>query len=165
MRRFLLTVFLLAALSALAAGGWALWWVYQPMRLAAASLDLSIEPGTLPRGVAQAVVDAGVDTSAELLYWWFRLSGQDRPIGRRVQRYFEVNAKTAVEVVSVEPNGPSQRAGLREGDLIVALNGESVATVDEIHRRLTGQPAGSQVQLTILRSMTRMELQVQTGEA
>jgi peptidoglycan lytic transglycosylase G len=79
-RRFLLTAFLLVSLAVLGAGGWALWWVYQPLRLAAPTVDLSIEPGTLPRGVAQAVQDAGVDVNPELLYWWFRLSGQDRLI-------------------------------------------------------------------------------------
>jgi UPF0755 protein len=79
-RRFLLTIFLLAALLGLGTGGWALWWVYQPMRLPAATVDLSIEPGTLPRGVAQAVADAGVDVDPDLLYLWFRISGQDRSI-------------------------------------------------------------------------------------
>jgi UPF0755 protein len=48
--------------------------------LAASSVDLSIEPGTFPRGVAQAVKDAGVDVEPELLYAWFRLSGQGRQI-------------------------------------------------------------------------------------
>jgi len=80
LRRFVLTVFLLASLAVLGAGGWALWWVYQPLRLPAPTVDLSIEPGTLPRGVAQAVQDAGVDVNPELLYLWFRFSGQDRLI-------------------------------------------------------------------------------------
>ena len=80
MRRFLVTVFLLAALLALGAGAWALWWLNQPMRLPAATVDLSIEPGTRPRGVAQAVANAGVDVEPSLLYWWFRVSGQDRLI-------------------------------------------------------------------------------------
>lgn len=80
MRRFLLTVFLLFSLVVLAAGGWGLWWVYQPLRLSAPSVDLSIEPGTLPRGVAQAVKDAGVAVNPDLLYLWFRISGQGRAI-------------------------------------------------------------------------------------
>ncbi|CAA9427567.1 MAG: FIG004453: protein YceG like [uncultured Ramlibacter sp.] len=80
MRRFLLTVFLLGVLAILAAGGAALWWVYQPLRLPAPTVDVSIEPGTLPRGVAKAVVDSGVRVHPELLYWWFRLSGQARSI-------------------------------------------------------------------------------------
>ncbi|MDB5945204.1 MAG: hypothetical protein JWQ33_230 [Ramlibacter sp.] len=80
MRRFLVTVFLFAALLGLGTCGWALWWVYQPMRMSAAPLDLSIEPGTRPRGVAQAVANAGVDVSPDLLFWWFRISGQGRQI-------------------------------------------------------------------------------------
>lgn len=80
MRRFFLTVFLLAALAALAVGGAALWWVYQPLRLPPPSVELSIEPGTLPRGVADAVARAGVDVNPTLLYAWFRASGQARDI-------------------------------------------------------------------------------------
>ncbi|MDB5944207.1 MAG: hypothetical protein JWQ13_3773 [Ramlibacter sp.] len=80
MRRFLVTVFLLASLLGLGVGGWALWWVYQPMRQGAATLDLAIEPGTLPRGVAQAVANSGVDINPDLLYAWFRVSGQGRLI-------------------------------------------------------------------------------------
>jgi UPF0755 protein len=79
-RRFLLTVFLLAALLVLAAGGAALWWVNQPLRLPAPTVDLSIEPGTLPRGVADAVAKAGVDVQPRLLFLWFRLSGQAKDI-------------------------------------------------------------------------------------
>jgi len=79
-RRLVTTVFLLAALLATGTGGWALWWVHQPLRLAGPTVELSIEPGTLPRAVAQAVADAGVDVDAQLLYAWFRLSGQDRAI-------------------------------------------------------------------------------------
>ena len=46
----------------------------------AQTLELEIEPGTTPRGVARAVVAVGVRTDAHLLYAWFRLSGQDRLI-------------------------------------------------------------------------------------
>ncbi len=78
MRRFFLKTFLLVAFVVLGAGAAALWWVHQPLRLPAPSVDLSIEPGTTPRGIAQAVADAGVDVPPQLLYWWFRFSGQDR---------------------------------------------------------------------------------------
>ena len=43
-------------------------------------LDLTIEPGTTPRGVAQAIADAGSDVSPPLLWLWFRVSGQARGI-------------------------------------------------------------------------------------
>lgn len=65
---------------ALTFGGLAYWWVNQPLNLTASTLDLSIEPGTTPRAVAQDVVASGVQMSPALLYWWFRLSGQARLI-------------------------------------------------------------------------------------
>jgi UPF0755 protein len=77
-RRFFLTLFLLAALVVLGGGAAALWWVNQPLKLPAPNVDLSIEPGTTPRGIAQAVVETGVDVPPQLLYLWFRFSGQDR---------------------------------------------------------------------------------------
>ncbi len=80
MRRFFLTIFLLGAFVALGAGAWSLWWVNQPLKLPAPSVDLSVEPGTTPRGIAQAVADAGVSVPPQWLYWWFRVSGQDRQI-------------------------------------------------------------------------------------
>jgi len=70
----------LAILLALGAAALGLWWMHQPLRLPAPTVELSIEPGTLPRAVAQAVADAGVDVDAQLLFAWFRLSGQGRDI-------------------------------------------------------------------------------------
>jgi UPF0755 protein len=66
---------------ALALAAAAYFWVQGPMALrdsAANPIDLSIEPGTSAKAIAQAVADAGVDTSPTLLYAWFRLSGQSR---------------------------------------------------------------------------------------
>jgi UPF0755 protein len=72
--KLLLSAMLLAL--GLAAAGF--WWLNQPMDTRQATLDLSIEPGTSPKSIAQAVVDAGAQTSPTLLYAWFRLSGQAR---------------------------------------------------------------------------------------
>ena len=66
---------------ALALAAAAYFWVQAPMPLrgpAATPVDLSIEPGTSAKAIAQAVADAGVEASPTLLYAWFRLSGQSR---------------------------------------------------------------------------------------
>jgi UPF0755 protein len=80
MRRFFTLLFVLALLAsaALAGGGW--WWIHHPMKLAGSPVDLSIEPGMLPRTVAQQVRDAGVDVDPRLLFAWFRVSGQGHRI-------------------------------------------------------------------------------------
>ncbi len=76
-RRF----FVLVLLIVIAAGAAAAWWLQAPLPVRAGpALELEIEPGTTPRGVARAVVQAGVQTDARLLFLWFRLSGKDREI-------------------------------------------------------------------------------------
>jgi UPF0755 protein len=77
-RRLLLTLFLLVALVALGGGALGLWWVNRPIALPAPTVDLSVEPGTTPRGIAEAVAATGARVPAQLLYGWFRFSGQDR---------------------------------------------------------------------------------------
>ena len=76
MRRLLALIVLVL----IALGGAAYWWLHQPLPVGAQALELAIEPGTTPRGVARDVVAAGVQTDARLLYAWFRFSGQDRAI-------------------------------------------------------------------------------------
>jgi UPF0755 protein len=90
--RALGALLLLLAAALLAAAGGAWWWVERPLPLSAASAELSIEAGTSPRAVAQAWVDAGVQTAPELLYAWFRWSGQARRI--RAGSY-EIDAGTS----------------------------------------------------------------------
>ncbi|WP_273361857.1 endolytic transglycosylase MltG [Simplicispira suum] len=69
---------LLLLVLALAGAAW--WWLHAPLPMGDAPIELAIEPGTSPRGVARDVQAAGVQTDARLLYWWFRLSGQSRLI-------------------------------------------------------------------------------------
>jgi UPF0755 protein len=75
-RRILIMGLLIAGLLA----GAAAWWLNQPLALSSETVDLSIEPGTSPRGVAQAAAEAGIDVNPTLLFWWFRLSGDARQI-------------------------------------------------------------------------------------
>jgi UPF0755 protein len=72
-------VFLALLGMAVAAAGY--FWVHQPMGYKVAevgSLDVSIEPGTSPKAMAQQVADAGANVNPTALYAWFRLSGQSR---------------------------------------------------------------------------------------
>lgn len=80
MKRWLVNIAgLVLALAALA-GCFISWWLHQPLHRQGDSLELVIEPGTSPRAVAQGVVRAGAMVSEELLYQWFRWSGESRKI-------------------------------------------------------------------------------------
>jgi UPF0755 protein len=79
LHRLLVAVTVLLLVAAMAAAS-AWFWLNRPMPLAAPAVELSIEPGTAPREVANGWVAAGVQASPELLYQWFRWSGQARRI-------------------------------------------------------------------------------------
>jgi UPF0755 protein len=78
--KFLWRLFVLLLVLAAVAAGAAFWWLQQPLPLSTPTVEVSIEPGTPPREVAQAWVGAGVAVDSRLLYEWFRWSGQARKI-------------------------------------------------------------------------------------
>src|ERR1700740_788049 len=96
------------------------------------------------------------------------VSAQTVPIHRRLVRYYDLPKETGVIVLAAEPNSPAQRAGLREGDVIVALEGQAVAGVDDLHRVLSDVRAGMRAELTVLRGTERLRLGIvpeETGQA
>jgi S1-C subfamily serine protease len=93
------------------------------------------------------------------------LAGRPRPLERRLVRFHHLTGDFAVEAISVDPQGPAAQGGLKEGDFIVAINGASVASVDDIHRFLAEWPVGQGVTLTVLRGSARRELHVVPAEA
>lgn len=92
------------------------------------------------------------------------LGAQVRPIRPASQRKFQLPSQTVVEVASLEKNGPAAKGGVREGDFLLGMNGKNVGTVDDVHRLLSDVPAGSHIQLSILRDNERMDVEVVTGE-
>src|SRR5437660_2392902 len=93
------------------------------------------------------------------------VSAQTVPVHRRVVRFYDLPKETGALVLSVEENSPARRAGLREGDVIVALDGHPVAGVDDLHRVLTEVRVGVSSTLTVLRWTETLELKVVPEEA
>ena len=80
MMRLIKWMFGLGLSLALGLGAWAAYWVLTPMSLQSPTVDLSIEPQTSVKDMAQVVVDAGVETQPWMVYAFFRASGQSRKL-------------------------------------------------------------------------------------
>jgi len=93
------------------------------------------------------------------------VSGQTVPVHRRVVRFYDLTKESGALVLSVEENSPAKRAGLRDGDIIVALEGKAVAGVDDLHRVLTDVRVGVGSSLTVLRGTEKLELRIVPEEA
>ena len=90
---------------------------------------------------------------------------QNTPLNRRLVRFHELTVESGVVVLSVENDSPAQRAGIQEGDVIIALGGKAVGGIDDLHRLLSDLPAGVATELTILRRTEKLVVAVVPGEA
>jgi S1-C subfamily serine protease len=88
------------------------------------------------------------------------LAGRQRPLDRRLARAHALTQPSGVEVMTIERGGPASHAGLRDGDIIVSIDGEAVTTVDDLHGALTRWTAGREVVLAVLRRVERVEVRV-----
>jgi S1-C subfamily serine protease len=88
------------------------------------------------------------------------VQAQTATINRTVARHYGLEIITGALVLGVEPNSPAERAGLHEGDLIVALAGEPVEGVDVLHRLLTEDRVNSSTQLVALRGGQKLSLRI-----
>jgi S1-C subfamily serine protease len=93
------------------------------------------------------------------------VSAQTVPVHRRVVRFYDLAKESGALVLSVEENSPAKRAGLRDGDVIIALEGHPIAGVDDLHRVLADIPAGASCSLTVLRHTDKLELKIVPEEA
>jgi YD repeat-containing protein len=78
------------------------------------------------------------------------LDGNDNPV------------RTQVAVIEVEPNSKAQRLGLREGDIILAYDGDEVANLREFEDQETAR-GERQRELKILRNGNEFNIQVDPG--
>jgi S1-C subfamily serine protease len=88
------------------------------------------------------------------------VEAQTAPLHRRLVRFYDLPKESGVIVLGVTAGSPGQKAGLREGDVIVALDGKPVAGVDDLHRLLTDARVGVNTPLVVLRHTEKLELQV-----
>src|SRR5436853_2913545 len=88
------------------------------------------------------------------------VAGQNVPIHRRIVRFYGLPLETGVLVVSVEKNSPAERAGLRQGDVIVAFNDQPIGSVHHLHKILVGEQIGVGASLTIVRHTEKLELPI-----
>lgn len=70
---------------------------------------------------------------------------------RRAALLSQVSSKTAVRLRSIEKDGPAAKAGLKEGDIIAAIDGRAVTGVDDLVRMLDAERIGRETLCTVVR--------------
>lgn len=89
-----------------------------------------------------------------------RGSGGQNPQGRD-----GAGGSTGATGPAVTPGGPGDRAGIREGDVITAVDGERVHTGDELIVKIRSHRPGDRLRLTVTRAGTRRTVELALGSA
>ncbi len=93
------------------------------------------------------------------------IAGQTVPLPRWAIRKFDLLQEGGILIGSLEPGSPAERAGLAEGDVIIAVEDFAVAGVDDLHRVLTEPHIGRPVRVDVIRGNRQVRLNVTPAES
>jgi S1-C subfamily serine protease len=125
--------------------------------LAGVGLGLAVPINTATRRIVGELMSTGRVRRA-----FVGIAGGDRPLPPTVRA--ELGRATAVEVITVEPEGPAALAGVRPEDLIVSVGGAPVAGMDDLLQLIPGEAVGVSVQVGVVRGGRRLELEMVPAE-
>ncbi len=114
-------------------------------------------PSDMARMVADQLITGGVVRRAYLGVGFQELTPE-------LAGHFGARNGRGALINRVEPNGPAARAGVRDGDIITAVDGNPVVAGRDLMRHVIRRPVGAQVQLTVLRVGRRRTITVTTVE-
>jgi len=105
----------------------------------------------IPSEIAMRIVD-DLRTKGRIERGWLGVSVQE--VGPR---------GTGVTVANVDRAGPAARAGLRQGDIVTAVNGQKVETTQSLIRAVAAIAPGGSARLTVRRGNGTVEVPVTVG--
>ena len=82
---------------------------------------------------------------------------------RQLRRSVGLPDREGLLVRAVEPDSPADRAGLRQGDLIVEAAGQAVARVDDLYQALDGLGDDQSLALDVVRGADDLSISVTFG--
>jgi len=93
------------------------------------------------------------------------LHAEELLLPRAVAERARLESQRGVAIRAVLSGSPANRAGLRRGDVIVALEATRIESVPDLHRELHSGRVGRAVELSIVRRGERVEVRVEPEEA
>jgi len=129
---------------------------YIPPSGGAVSLGFAI-----PSVTVRAVVDELLETG-DVKHAFLGITPS--PVTPPVAAQFDLGTDTGVVVLDVVDGGPAERGGVRSGDIVVEVEGEPMAEVEDLLRVLRRQEPGQDLNLVVLRDGDRVPLTARLGE-
>ncbi|PUA31447.1 MAG: trypsin [Candidatus Terraquivivens tikiterensis] len=77
-----------------------------------------------------------------------------------ISAYYNFPVDEGVLVYRVAPNSPAHLAGIRESDIIVAIDGESVNSIELLKKKIETKKVGADVEISLVRGLSLMKVRV-----
>jgi S1-C subfamily serine protease len=125
--------------------------------VAGIGLGLAVPINAATRRIVAALMSEGRVRRAYL-----GIAGGPRPLPpRAAQRW---GRRAGVEVIEVVAGSPAERAGVRGGDLVVTLDGQSTESAADLQRLMVAELIGRPVVAEVWRAGTELELELVPAE-
>jgi S1-C subfamily serine protease len=113
--------------------------------VAGIGLGLAVPINATTREIIDTLIERGAVRRA-----WLGIAGA--PIRLPAPLVARLGRSTGVQVAEVSPASPAALAGIRRGDVVVAIGGESIATTTQIQRLMVEGAIGRPVEITVWRN-------------
>lgn len=120
-------------------------------------LSLAVPSETLARIVEQLLAKGRIERG------YLGVGVQKIPLQQSLTQKLNLTQETGIMILQVEPNGPAEQAGLLTGDILVGLNGSTIARVRELNRWLANESGGRHVNAQVIRGGELKEFPVTVG--
>jgi S1-C subfamily serine protease len=112
----------------------------------------------VPINAATRKIIGALMTEGRVRRAYLGIAGGPRPLPPRARKLFE--RRVGVEVVEVVSGSPADRGGVREGDLIVEINGRAVESAADLQRMMVAEVIGAELNARIWRTGSELELRI-----
>jgi len=118
-------------------------------------------PINLARTVAISLIERGV---AKRGYLGIRFDQRTGLLNQRALKQLGIQGRGGIRLSSVEPGSPAAEAGLKEGDIVTAVDGRPLNDLRLLHARLAQAGPGGTVELVVFRDGAKRTIEVRLGE-
>ncbi|MBI5692342.1 MAG: DegQ family serine endoprotease [Verrucomicrobia bacterium] len=115
----------------------------------------------VPANLVSQVVD-GLVKNGKVVRGFLGVGAQD--ITPTLAETIGLDSRQGALVADVQPNSPAAKAGLKEGDVITAVNGEAVEDANRFRFSIGAIPPGTKIELAVLRDGKTRTITATTAE-
>jgi serine protease Do len=115
----------------------------------------------IPSKLAESVIDP-LRTKGQVERGYLGVTIQ--PVDEDIAKSLGLESENGALVASVVSGGPAEKAGIEAGDVIISIDGDDVAQVKELTRKIAAMAPDARAEIEVLRHGERKKLDVRIGK-